>query len=156
MSIDDSGGRQVQEDLDSWRGIWVFCEFIGGKLLYAVRVDTSDGFELCPADACQLDHLSVKTRRPGTEKFEIVKDFDHPLVPLWEAFLAANDVGMAGIEFIVDAEGRAFTYDVNTNTNYNPTAEAAAGISGMGAMATHLADLLEATCGVAGRVSQAA
>ena len=32
MLIDDAGGRQVQEDLDSWRGIWVFCEFTGGKL----------------------------------------------------------------------------------------------------------------------------
>ena len=32
------------------------CEFIGGKFHYAVRVDTSNGaFELCPADACQID-----------------------------------------------------------------------------------------------------
>ena len=30
-------------------------EFVGGKLLYAVRVDTSQGFELCPADACQIE-----------------------------------------------------------------------------------------------------
>src|SRR4029077_6282438 len=30
-------------------------EFVGGRLLYAVRVDTSQGFELCPADACQVE-----------------------------------------------------------------------------------------------------
>jgi hypothetical protein len=29
-------------------------EFIGGQFLYAVRVDTSLGFELCPADVCQV------------------------------------------------------------------------------------------------------
>ena len=29
-------------------------EFVGNRLLYAVRVDTSQGFELCPADACQV------------------------------------------------------------------------------------------------------
>ncbi|MDH3703289.1 MAG: alpha-L-glutamate ligase, partial [Alphaproteobacteria bacterium] len=29
-------------------------EFVGGKLLYTVRVDTSEGFELCPADVCSL------------------------------------------------------------------------------------------------------
>jgi hypothetical protein len=29
-------------------------EFIGGEFLYAVRVDTSLGFELCPADVCQV------------------------------------------------------------------------------------------------------
>ena len=27
-------------------------EFVGGRFLYAVRVDTSQGFELCPADQC--------------------------------------------------------------------------------------------------------
>ena len=30
-------------------------EFVGGKFLYAVRVDTSQGFELCPADACNIE-----------------------------------------------------------------------------------------------------
>jgi hypothetical protein len=49
----------------------------------------------------------------------------------YEAFLAANDVGVAGIEFISDAAGTAYTYDVNTNTNCNPDAEARAGRSGM-------------------------
>ena len=44
---------------------------------------------------------------------------------------------------ILDAEGKAWTYDVNTNTNYNPDAEATAGIagtdrSGMGAVAAFL------------------
>jgi hypothetical protein len=41
-------------------------------------------------------------------------------------------------------------YDVNTNTNYNPDAEARAGIagtgrSGMGALAIYLGDRLAAT-----------
>ena len=31
LSIDDSGGR-VQDDLDSFSGIWVFCEFVRGEL----------------------------------------------------------------------------------------------------------------------------
>ena len=30
------------------------AEFVGGRFLYAVEVDTSDGFELCPADACAV------------------------------------------------------------------------------------------------------
>ncbi|MEJ2057142.1 MAG: electron transfer flavoprotein subunit alpha [Desulfofustis sp.] len=32
LKIDDSGGRALQEDLDSWSGVWVFCEFVGGRL----------------------------------------------------------------------------------------------------------------------------
>jgi GNAT superfamily N-acetyltransferase len=131
-------------------------EFVGGKFLYAVRVDTSQGFELCPADVCQIDApplaAACPTAAPG-DKFQIVRNFDHPLLPKWQAFLAANGIGIAGIEFIVDENGRAFTYDVNTNTNYNPDAEAKdrrAGTarSGMGAVARYLGGLLARETGV--------
>jgi hypothetical protein len=120
-------------------------EFVGGRLVYAVQVDTSQGFELCPADACQVDAMAAAGACPAEaapDKFRIVRDFDHPLIPRWQAFLAANDIGIAGIEFIVDEFGRAFTYDVNTNTNYNPDAEAKDGRSGMGAIADYLGGLL--------------
>jgi hypothetical protein len=125
-------------------------EFVGGKFLYAVRVDTSQGFELCPADACQVDAPPLADVCPAvasSDKFQIVRDFDHPLLPKWQAFLAANDIGIAGIEFIVDESRRAFTYDVNTNTNYNPDAETKDGRtgtarSGMGAVASYLGGLL--------------
>jgi len=115
-------------------------EFVGGRLMYAVRVDTSDGFELCPADACAV---------PGAarDKFEIIADFNHPLIAPYQRFLGANGIEVAGIEFIVDAEGRAYTYDVNTNTNYNPAAEAKAGVSGMEAIARFLGrELAQQAC----------
>jgi len=125
-------------------------EFVGGKFLYAVRVDTSQGFELCPADVCRIDSPTLAAARPTvapSDKFQIVRDFDHPLIARWQAFLAANDIAIAGIEFIVDEHGRSFTYDVNTNTNYNPDAEAKDGragtsSSGMGAIASLLGNLL--------------
>ncbi|BBK37885.1 glutathione synthase [Allostella sp. ATCC 35155] len=124
-------------------------EFVGGRFLYAVRVDTSEGFELCPADQCRIEAdapaaggiASCPAVAPS-DKFRIVDDFRHPLIPAWERFLAANDIGVAGIEFIVDRQGKAWTYDVNTNTNYNPDAEARAGRYGMRAIARHLAGLL--------------
>ena len=130
-------------------------EFVGGKFLYAVRVDTSQGFELCPADVCQIDAPPLAEVCPGvapSDKFQIVRDFDHPLLPKWQAFLAANDIRVAGIEFIVDENGRAFTYDVNTNTNYNPDAEAkdartGSARSGMGAVASYLGSLLACETG---------
>lgn len=120
-------------------------EFVGGRFLYAVRVDTSQGFELCPADQCQITEGAACPAVAPSEKFRIVDGFVSPLIQAYEAFLAANDIGIAGIEFIVDRDGTAFTYDVNTNTNYNPDAEARAGRSGMGAIARYLTDLLRAT-----------
>jgi hypothetical protein len=121
-------------------------EFVGGRFLYAVRVDTSQGFELCPADACQVDAAAIGSAAcpavAPSEKFRVVEGYANPLIPTYERFLAANGVGIAGIEVIVDGEGRTFTYDVNTNTNYNPDAEARAGKFGMRAIARHLDGLL--------------
>ena len=120
-------------------------EFIGGRFLYAVRVDTSQGFELCPADACQVDaavSAGVCPAEAPSEKFRIERQFDHALIPRWQAFLATNDIGIAGVEFIVDERGRSFTYDINTNTNYNPDAEAKDGRRGMGVIAAYLGRLL--------------
>ena len=57
--------------------------------------------------------------------------------------IAANGIGIAGIEFITDAAGELYTYDVNTNTNYNSAAEAEAGIYGMRAVAAYLGDELK-------------
>jgi glutathione synthase/RimK-type ligase-like ATP-grasp enzyme len=120
-------------------------EFVGGRFLYAVRVDTSEGFELCPADACQVAPASVCPAVGQGDKFQILPRFEHPLLPAWQAFLAANDIGIAGIEFIADAQGRAYTYDINTNTNYNPEAEAKDGRRGMGSIARYLHQLLGET-----------
>lgn len=102
-------------------------EFIGGRFHYAVRVDTSDGFELCPADACALPEDALcPADSPRPAKFQILPGFASPLVAATERFLAANGIAVAGVEFILDSDGRPYLYDINTNTNYNPEAEAAA------------------------------
>ena len=121
------------------------AEFVGGKFLYAVKVDTSEGFELCPADVCQMPSSAVCPAVAPAAKFQVLEGFTHPLIPRWEAFLAANNIGVGAIEFATDADGQAWSYDVNTNTNYNPEAEAKAGVSGMGAIARHLTALLRRT-----------
>lgn len=105
-------------------------EFVGGKHLYTVRVDTSQGFELCPADVCQIEDLACPVGEDPTPKFEILKDFTHPNLGLYARFLHENGIEVAGIEMIFDEDGVAWTYDVNTNTNYNPDAEESAGFSG--------------------------
>ena len=55
-----------------------------------------------------------------------------------------NGIGIAGIEFITDRNGELYTYDVNTNTNYNSDAERDAGMYGMRAIASYLGDELRA------------
>ena len=119
------------------------AEFIGGRFMYAVEVDTSDGFELCPADTCAVGDTFCPAGDEPRAKFTIIEDIDHALKQRYPAFLAANAIDVAGIEFISDADGTPYTYDVNTNTNYNPDAEARAGRSGMAELARYLGSELE-------------
>jgi hypothetical protein len=142
------GVTLIQQYIDAPEPFITRVEFIGGKLLYAVRVDTSLGFELCPADACQIGDLACPVGETAaaaaSPRFRIIEGFSHPVVDRYRRFLADNDIGIAGIEFITDRSGEIHTYDVNTNTNYNPDAERDAGIYGMKAIAAYLGGELRA------------
>jgi hypothetical protein len=134
----------VQEYIQAPEPFITRCEFVGGKFMYAVRVDTSEGFELCPADACQIGDLFCPVGETAMRpKFEIIDGFSDPILEKYERFLRANDIHIAGIEFIRDQNGTIFTYDVNTNTNYNSEAEARAGKFGMLEVAKFLGEELK-------------
>ena len=139
-------------------------EFVGGEFLYAVRVDTSLGFQLCPADVCQVgDAFCPVGEQPSVAeqaapvvtapRFNIVKGFSSPLIDKYKRFLAENGIGVAGIEFIENESGEVFTYDVNTNTNYNAGAEAEAGLYGMRSVAAYLGRELKQRYGKLARVA---
>jgi len=133
----------IQEYIRATEPFITRVEFVGGEFLYAVRVDTSLGFELCPADVCQVGDAfcpvgEQAAAASSAPRFRIVKDFANPIVDAYRRFIAANGIGIAGIEFIEDAAGEIYTYDVNTNTNYNSAAEAEAGLYGMRAIASYL------------------
>ncbi len=126
----------LQDYIQAPRPFITRVEFIGREFLYAVRVDTSEGFELCPADACSTEGAFCPSS--GNDKFTILDGFDHPLVERYRRLMHAEGIDVAAFEFITDRKGRDYTYDVNTNTNYNPRAEASAGRSGMKVLARHL------------------
>src|SRR6516164_3648850 len=114
------------------------AEFVGGRFLYAVEVDTSDGFELCPADACAVGDTACPATEGPRAKFTIIDDIEAGLKRRYEAFLSSNGIDVAGIEFVTDNAGAVYTYDVNTNTNYNADAESRAGRSAMATLAGYL------------------
>jgi hypothetical protein len=128
-------------------------EFINRKYLYSVKVDTSDGFELCPADACQISDMFCPVGESARDsavsgstekmKFEIVENPHKDLILQYGQFLNANNIDVAGIEFIMDEDGTVYTYDVNTNTNYNSQAEEKAQIFAMLNLARFLGEELE-------------
>ena len=122
-------------------------EFIGRELVYAVRVDTSNGFELCPADVCALEASTCMADAEPRFAFEVIDGFadsslGRQLVPRMQAVMADEGLDVAAFEFILDADGHSYVYDINTNTNYNSDAESRAGISAMDRLADHLGAVL--------------
>ncbi|WP_152657440.1 RimK family alpha-L-glutamate ligase [Oceanobacillus sp. CFH 90083] len=135
----------IQQYIQSSEPFITRAEFIGGKFFYAVKVDTSEGFELCPADACRIDAafcpVGEGEHRP---KFEILEDgIDPEQIDRYETFLKDSGIDIAGIEFIRDLQGEVYTYDVNTNTNYNSEAEETANKYGMLELAEFLGKALK-------------
>ena len=117
-------------------------EFINSKFFYTVQVDASESFELCPADACNVEEQFCPTN-PDGNKFMILKDYKNSEIATYEKFLEQNDIEIAGIEYITDTSGIHYSYDVNTNTNYNSVAEKKAGMFGMKQIALFLKEELK-------------
>jgi len=123
----------IQEYIQGAEPFIVRAEFIGGDFHYAVKVDASDGFELCPADVCAVGDQFCPTTAEGEsdaerQKFEVLKDFSDPLIERIGRVLAEHGAEVAGVEFVRDRDGKPHVYDINTNTNYNAAAERTAGI----------------------------
>ena len=147
QSID--GITLLQEYIEANPKIITRVEFVNSKFLYAVEVDASEGFELCPA--CPED---VQINEPETQffgencptignKFRIIKNFKrNEIIKKYEEFIAANGIEIAGIEYVMDKKGEIYTYDVNTNTNYNSQAEQNSKIKGMKSIAGFLKEEL--------------
>lgn len=135
----DIQNQQLPETLD---GIWLVQEYIkpedgtitrveliGGKFYYAVRVDASGGFELCPSDVCQVEDAfcpvdAKESSEDAIPKFQVLENYQNEDISRYEDFFRTIGVEIGAMEYVVGADGQRYIYDINTNTNYNATAEA--------------------------------
>lgn len=112
-------------------------ETVGYEYVYAITADTArGGFQLCPADACELDEFGQPKKAKSL--FALREGFDDPIIDRFLGFARRHRLEVAGFEFIEAADGRVLTYDVNTNTNYNPDVEKVAPKSGPGEIVKYL------------------
>ena len=145
-SID--GITLLQDYIDASPKVIIRVEFVNSKFLYAVEVDASEGFELCPA--CPEDQEEITQQQIAGEfcptignKFKILKNYKkNTLIKNYEKFIALNGIEITGIEYIVDKNGTIYTYDIKTNTNYNSQAEKSSKIKGMKSIAKFLKEEL--------------
>ena len=68
----------------------------------------------------------------------IVKDYKNLELKKYEDLLKSNGIEIAGIEYIKGNDGKHYTYDINTNTNYNSIAERKSNLKGMDSIASFL------------------
>jgi hypothetical protein len=100
----------------------VRMEFLGGELLYAMRVVSHGSFNLCPSEVCNpvtgetlCEVLEMKPSSP-------VEFHPYPLVPAeaveaGEKLMEAGGLDVGGIEYLEASDGRFIFYDVNANSN---------------------------------------
>ncbi len=130
-------------------------EIVGGKFLYAMHSSTEAGFELCPSDACQMPSTPFSNCPAETNqepKFSVADlTAEDPLVQNYLRLCSVEGIEVAGIEFVTDARGRRYTYDINGTTNYSSVLAKATGIEGMAEIARYLRSM--AGCGLKGRIA---
>jgi hypothetical protein len=149
------GIELVQEYIRPAHGSITRMEFIGGAYYYQVDVDTSGGFELCPADVCEVgEQFCPAPGEAQKTRFRLAAgDPDRALVAKLERFFRDNDAEVAAAEYVENERGERFVYDINMNTNYNQQAELDAGNSrrAMHRVAEFLGSELERLYGQHGR-----
>ena len=118
---------------DTDQGI-IRLEFLGGELLYAMRVKTHGRFNLCPSPVCNPDEGAGVCEVPGVESASAppVEFFPFADVPVEAVTIAKRIVKAArldggGIEYLETDNGRRVFYDINANSNLRPAVAAAFG-----------------------------
>jgi glutathione synthase/RimK-type ligase-like ATP-grasp enzyme len=141
----------LQEYIEPAEPFITRVEIVGERFLYAIKSDTRRGFQLCPAERCESEAAlgpatdGALTNPDHQSLFELRQGFDDPIIERYVSFMRANEIDLAGVEFIEDRFGNKITYDVNGTTNYSPGVEEKHGFNGMAAVAQFLARELEAT-----------
>ncbi len=115
-------------------------EIVGGRFLFAMRSSTAEGFELCPSDACHpMPSEQERLEVGGAGLFSPSPiTADDPLVRKYIELCLEEGIEIAGIEFVEDAQGHRYTYDINGTTNYNQVLGAQLGIDGMREVARYI------------------
>jgi glutathione synthase/RimK-type ligase-like ATP-grasp enzyme len=104
------------------RGI-VRMEFLGGKLLYAMRVISHGAFNLCPSEVCNPEGDGESAcALPEQAPAKPVEFYPYPEVPaaavaMGERIVASGGLDVGGIEYLESADGTRIFYDVNANSN---------------------------------------
>jgi glutathione synthase/RimK-type ligase-like ATP-grasp enzyme len=134
---------------DPEQGI-VRLEFLGGELLYAMRVKTHGRFNLCPSPVCNPDDGEGICEIPAQQEdappveFYAYPDVPRDAVETALRIVRAAKLDVGGIEYLDTTDGRRVFYDVNANSNLRPSIAAEFGFDPFERVVDYLAQQLRA------------
>jgi glutathione synthase/RimK-type ligase-like ATP-grasp enzyme len=112
----------------------VRLEFLGGELLYAMRVKTHGQFNLCPSPVCNPEEGTGACAVPPEHtvparpvEFFPYLDVPREAVETAMRIVQAARLDVGGIEYLETSDGRRVFYDINANSNLRPSVAAAWG-----------------------------
>jgi glutathione synthase/RimK-type ligase-like ATP-grasp enzyme len=109
----------------------VRLEFLGGELLYAMRVKAHGRFNLCPSPVCNPDDgegaCVVEAPVGPPVEFSAYPEVPRDAVDTAMRIVRAAKLDVGGIEYLESIEGRRVFYDINANSNLRPSVAAAFG-----------------------------
>src|SRR5580693_2761508 len=100
----------------------VRMEFLGGRLLYAMRVVSHGSFNLCPSEVCNPEtgesQCEVSEAKPSIPvEFHPYPEVPAAAVDAGMRLMEAGQLDVGGIEYLEAADGRLIFYDINANSN---------------------------------------
>jgi hypothetical protein len=100
----------------------VRMEFMGGELLYAMRVIAHGSFNLCPSEVCNPvtgdSHCEIPAAKPASQvEFHPYPEVPAAAVDAGKKLMSAGHLDIGGIEYLEAADGRLVFYDINANSN---------------------------------------
>jgi len=111
---------QEKLDYDVKHGI-VRLEFIGGELLYAMRVVTNGKFNLCPSVVCNPEegngHCETVPDAVSKPEFYAYPEVEPEAVEAGKRIMNACGHATGSVEYLKTKNGRMVFYDINSNSN---------------------------------------
>jgi hypothetical protein len=153
----------VQEYHPQRGGSIVRVEGLNDRLLYAIRIhsDPSQGFNLCPADICQVPEPGLAPAPGGASAFDncavdagkAQRKIELAEPPAWVvdgvlSIFREAGIDVGGVEYLEsERDGQIYLYDVNSLSNFVTDAPTLVGFDPF----TRLVDYIELRAGIAVR-----
>lgn len=142
----------VQEYHPPKGGSIVRVEALDGQFLYAIRIfnDPNDGFNLCPADICQVPaqgQPATGTLAKTPKRIEVAAPPQWVIDDVLRIFASAR-IDIGGVEYLEsERDGATYLYDVNPISNFVTDAPRLVGFDPF----ARFADFIERRAGLPGR-----